>query len=265
MRQKMLLLGAILFGLLAFAMTYHQLEAEKRRIMGDSETVYLIALTRQMGPGEEIMQTDVTRKEVRRSREESGMFSSREIPWSEVSRVIGRQLEVSMAPGQILQNTDLKPVSQRQGFTGVIQRGLRAVAIPVDPVTSVNNLVQPNDNVDVIGTFRFPDVRGDTLLDTVTLTLLQNVKVLAVGNRWGAAALDPTGSRSYGTVTLLLYPDEVEMMIFASQKGKLSLALRNFDDEVITRELESRSVNFKLLEKEIPRYNEQRQQRRMMK
>lgn len=66
-------------------------------------------------------------------------------------------------------------------------------------------------------------------------------------------------------MTLLLYPDEVEMMIFASQKGKLSLALRNFDDEVITRELESRSVNFKLLEKEIPRYNEQRQQRRMMK
>ncbi len=266
MRQKMLLLGAVLFGLLAFAMTYHQLEAEKRRIMGDSETVYLIALSRQMGPGEEITQNDIIRKEVRRSRDESGMLTSREIPWNEVPRVIGRQLETSMAAGQVLQNTDLKPVSQRQGFTAVIQRGLRAVAIPVDPVTSVNNLVQPNDNVDVIGTFRFPDVRGDTSLDTVTLTLLQNVRVLAVGNRWGVVgASDPAASRSYGTVTLLLHPDEVEMMIFASQKGKLSLALRNFDDEVITRELESRSVNFKLLETEIPKYNEKRQNRRMMK
>ena len=43
---------------------------------------------------------------------------------------------------------------------------------------------QLNDNVDVLGTFRFPDLRGDNSLDTVTITILQNVKVLAVGNRW---------------------------------------------------------------------------------
>ena len=263
MRQKMLLLGAVFFGVIAFVLTYQQLEAERRSIRGTSQTVVLIRLTRNMVEGDELKQGDLARFETERRPTEGGL--SREIPWSEVSRVIGRRLEVSMSAGQILQSTDLKPLSQRQGFSGVIQQDYRAVAIPVDPVSSVNNLIQPNDNVDVIGTFRFPDVRGDSSLDTVTLTILQNVKVLAVGNRWGANALDPNAARSYGTVTLLLYPEEVEMIVFAAQKGKLTLSLRNFEDERIERDIESRSVNFKLLEQEIPKYNQKREQRRMLK
>lgn len=261
MRQKFLLLGAVVFGLLAFVLSYQQLEAEKRRIIGDSETVVLIKLAVDKAPNEELQPGDLVRYPVRRSREMQSM--SREIPWSEVSRVIGRQLETTMTAGQVLQSTDLKPMTQRQGFNGVIRPGMRAVAIPVDPVSSVNNLIQPNDDVDVISTFRFPDVRGDSSLDTVTLTILQDVKVLAVGNRWGSASLDPTGARSYGTVTLLLYPEEVEMIIFASQKGKLNLSLRNFEDVKISRETEKRSVNFKQLEKEIPTYNQRREEDRM--
>ena len=54
MRQKLLLLGAVVFGLLAFVLTYRQLEAEKRRILGDSETVVLIRITRNMVENEEI-------------------------------------------------------------------------------------------------------------------------------------------------------------------------------------------------------------------
>lgn len=158
MRQKLLLLGAVVFGLLAFVLTYRQLEAEKRRILGDSETVVLIRITRNMVENEEIRETDVARHPVQRRREARGF--SREIPWSEVSRVIGRRLETSMSANQILLSTDLKPMSRRQGFTGVIQSGWRAVSIPVDPISSVNYLIQPGDNVDVIGTFRFPDVRG---------------------------------------------------------------------------------------------------------
>ena len=263
MRHKMLLLGAVLFGVIAFVLTYQQLEAERRSIRGTSETVMLIRLTRDKAEGEELRQEDLARYEAQRRPGEGGM--SRDIPWTEASRVVGRRLEVSMRAGQTLQSTDLKPISQRQGFSGVIRQDYRAVSIPVDSVSSVNNLIQPNDNVDVIGTFRFSDVRGDSSLDTVTLTILQDVKVLAVGNRWGAASLDPTGNRTYGTVTLLLYPEEVEMIVFASQKGKLTLSLRNFEDERIERNIESRSVNFKLLEQEIPKYNQKRQERRSYK
>ena len=262
MRQKTLLLLAVVFGIVAFALTYQQLEAEKRRIRGDSEKVLLIRVTRNMVEGEVIREGDLAKTEVDRKRDSN--LVSRELEWKEVASVVGRELDTSVSANQLLQRTDLKPLTQRHGFNGVVQQGWRAVSIPVDPVSSVNNLVQPNDNVDVIGTFRFPDVRGDASLDTVTLTLLQDVKVLAVGNRWGSRSIDPTGSRSYGTVTLQLHPDEVEMIIFASQKGKLMLSLRNFEDERISRDIEKRSVNFKLLEQEIPKYNERREKRRRL-
>ena len=260
MRQRMLLVLAVIFGLLAFVLTYQQIEMEKRRIAGDSETVILIQVTRNMVEGETLTDKDVARYTVKRRKE--AMANSREIPWSQLYKVIDHKLDTSINKGQILQTTDLKFGSRRNGFSGIVQDGWRAVAIPVDPVSSVNNLIQPNDNVDVIGTFRFPDVRGDSALDTVTLTILQDVKVLAVGNRWRAPLGENAPAGNYGTVTLQLMPDEVEMLVFASQKGKISLSLRNFEDTRIFRDIEKRSVNFKLLEKEIPNYNIRREERR---
>ena len=260
MRQKMLLLLAVIFGLLAFMLTYRQLEAEKRRIAGDSETVVLIRAARNMVEGEVLTARDVVRYPVQRRRE--AMANSREIPWSQLYKVVNHKLDTSISKGQILQTTDIKFGARRNGFSGIVQDGWRAVAIPVDPVSSVNNLIQPGDNVDVIGTFRFPDVRGDSSLDTVTLTILQDVKVLAVGNRWQSQLPESGTGQTYGTITLQLMPDEVEMLTFASQKGRITLSLRNFEDTRISRDIEKRSVNFKLLEREIPNYNMRRENRR---
>ena len=263
MRQRFLLLGAVFFGVLAFILTYSQIDKEKRRLMGSSETVSLIQMRRNMVEGEELKETDLRRVEVKRQRDTVTL--SREIPWRDLSRIVGRKLDTTVVAGQILLTTDLKPISRRQGFTGIIQEGGRAVSIAVDAVSSVNNLIQPNDNVDIIGTFRFPDAQQGSALDTVTMTILQNVKVLAVGNQWREFRNEEGAmSRSYNTVTVLLWPAEVEMIVFASQKGRLSLSLRNYEDSSLDRDLEKRSVNFKMLEKEIPKYNKQREERRRL-
>lgn len=66
MRHKMLLLGAVLFGVIAFVLTYQQLEAERRSIRGTSETVMLIRLTRDKAEGEELRQEDLARYEAQR-------------------------------------------------------------------------------------------------------------------------------------------------------------------------------------------------------
>ena len=213
-----------------------------------------------MNEGEEITEADVVRYQTRRNKE--AQMISREIPWSELAMVVGRKLATSVSKDQTLQTTDLQQPTYRNSFNNIINRSMRAVALPVDPVSSVNYLIQPNDNVDVIGTFRFPSVKGNAELDTITLTILQDVKVLAVGNRWGASSIDPRGNRNYGTITLQVYPDEVEMLIFAAQKGTLSFSLRNYEDRSIDRNIESRRVNFAMLEKEIPNYNKRRKDRR---
>ena len=260
MRQKVLLLLAIICGLLAFLLTYQQLEMEKRRIAGDAETAVLIKVNRDMNEGEEITEADVVRYEVSRKREEQML--SREIPYSDISMVIGRKLATAVSKNQTLQSTDLQLPTQRNGFNSVVRKDMRAISLPVDPVSSVNYLIQPNDNVDVIGTFRFPNSSADAELDTLTITILQDAKVLAVGNRWGSGAIDPYNNRNYGTITLQVYPDEVEMLIFASQKGSLSFSLRNYEDRSINTAIESRQVDFKMLKEEIRNYNTRRRMRR---
>ena len=118
--------------------------------------------------------------------------------------------------------------------------------------------------MDIIGTFRFPDAKGDSSLDTVTLTILQRVRVIATGTDMGVLASSGNQemrSRGYSTVTLELTPKEVEMIIFASQKGRLHLSLRNYEESAITKELQS--VNWNFLQKHIPSYTQERE--RMMK
>ena len=247
MKQKLLLIIAVVFGLLAFFLTYQQLEAEKRRIDGDAEHVVLIKFTRNMAEGDEITAADVERYEIKRKQDKQML--SRDVLYSELHMVVGRKLATSVAKGQILQSTDLQSPTPRNSFNNNINRSMRAISLPVDPVSSVNYLIQPLDNVDVIGTFRFPNAKGSEL-ETVTMTILQDVKVLAVGNRWGKGAIDPA---------------EVEMLVFASQKGSLSFALRKYNDSVIERDVEKRQVNFNLLQNEIPKYNEQRRQMRLQR
>ena len=255
MKQKLLLLAAVFFGFLAFILSYRQIQHEREKLQRGSVTEIVIKVTRNMAAGEEITEADIARLEIQRSA--NLPYAMREIPWSQSASVIGRKLETSVSAGTPLLATDLKALSQRQGFNGIIRPGMRAISIAVDNVGSVSNLVMPNDNVDIIGTFHFPDVKGDASLDTVTLTILQNVKILAVGNRWGNRYLSPDEPRSaYGTVTILVWPEEVEMLIFAAKKGSLSLSLRNFEDSRINRSLEGHSVNFKELERQIPAFNQ---------
>ena len=69
MRQKMLLLLAVIFGLLAFMLTYKQLEHEKAKIRGTSEERLLIQIKNSMVEGQEIKLADIAPHRVRRERD----------------------------------------------------------------------------------------------------------------------------------------------------------------------------------------------------
>ena len=260
MRQKMLLLAAVFFGVLAFILAYQQLNYEKRRIRGEAGEYYVIQLTRDISGTEELKDGDFTRFKVKRLKQNRKM--SREIPWDKNKLLIGRQLESAKDKGDILHWTDLKPAARRRtGLSSQVPNGWRAVSISSDSISSVSNLVQPEDHIDIIGTFRFPNMQGEKGFDTVTLTILQNVVVLATGSDWGRYSSVGTSMRrrGYSSVTLALTPKEAEMIIFASSKGKLTLTLRNFEETQIAHDLQT--VNFRFLEKNIPVYNQEREKR----
>ena len=87
--------------------------------------------------------------------------------------------------------------------------------------------MRPNDHIDVIGTFKDPDTNQQ-----VAHTLLQNVVVLATGKITGNTNINllAEGERTYGNVTLMVVPEEGEILTLAQELGALTLALRNEDD-----------------------------------
>jgi pilus assembly protein CpaB len=90
----------------------------------------------------------------------------------------------------------------------------RAVSIPVNPVTGVAGFVLPGNLIDVLQTRR----------DGGTLTLLENIKVLAVDQE---ASPDKDKPAIVKSVTLELTPEQTETLVGATQTGSIHLALRN--------------------------------------
>lgn len=124
-------------------------------------------------------------------------------------------------PGEPIRHEKLAK-SDRGYLSAILPRGQRAVAVPVEAVTTAGGFVLPNDHVDVLITMR----SGNTI---VTETLLTNVRVLAVDQ---IIQESEDGSKSVvgDTATLQLSADHATLVTRMQRLGRLSLVLRSIED-----------------------------------
>ena len=122
--------------------------------------------------------------------------------------------------------------SDRGYLSAILPRGARAVAIPVEAVTSAGGFVLPNDHVDVVLTTAESDPGGTT--DVSSEVLFSNIRVLAVDQ---VIEEKEDGSKSVigDTATLQVTPEQAQELTrartLASQRnGSLSLVLRSVED-----------------------------------
>ncbi len=107
------------------------------------------------------------------------------------------------------------------GISATIPPGYRAVSVPVNDVSGVSGLVQPGSRVDVLFT------RPGSMVEAITSTILQNVKVLAVGRAiFPNQVLDPKAAK-LPVATLLVTPPDAQKLELAKNEGRISLSLRN--------------------------------------
>ena len=167
MKQKLLLIAALFFGILAFLLSYYQIKYEKDKIRGLARAAIVVKMKKDMVEGETLRDSDIEQERVLRQ----ASIKTKEIEWGQKHIVVGKKLSRSVKKGEILTFYDLQ-IEQgtgREGLAGIIKMGQRAISISVDATASVNGLVRPNHHVDIIGTFKFPEMRGDKALDTITL------------------------------------------------------------------------------------------------
>lgn len=142
------------------------------------------------------------------------------------SYVLDQRVLVPLHAGDMLLWTQFETLKPER-LAARIQSGSRAITIDVSKKTSVGGWIRPNDHVDIIGTFRDP-----ASSDNSAVTLLQNVVVLATGKLTGTTNFNlvPESQRDYSNVTLLVLPEEAQLLTLASELGPLTLALRNEED-----------------------------------
>ncbi len=264
MKQKIILLVALLAGLAAFILSKQNYESFKAEYQRQFNTVTVIAAARDLVPGTKITLDDIGKKSVFAKAVTGRVFKEDEFP-----ELIGKKVLFMVKTGTPLNWNDVDmPYRGLSGLSGMIVRGERAIAFAVDNVSAVSGHVKPNDHVDILGTFNFPGQgkghSGGGLAETVTLTILQDVTILATGRNTGRRGLEMEvserfGGEQYNAVTVAVTPREAEMLIFASSKGKLALALRNREDVSVEKQLGS--VDFQQLEKNFNALNAGRQQR----
>src|SRR5260370_17668067 len=105
--------------------------------------------------------------------------------------------------------------------------GMRALSVAVNEVVGVAGFVIPGTMVDVLVTGNVGGAgRGGT--ENITRTILENVKVLAAGQK---IEQDREGKpQTVPVITLLVTPDDAARLTMASTEGKIQLALRNTVD-----------------------------------
>ncbi len=142
---------------------------------------------------------------------------------TKLEQLKGRRARQKIFAGEPVLEQKLLPKGEAGARpTDHVPPGYRVVAVRVDAQATGGYLVKPGDRVDLIVHMKKNPARN--VLEETTRTFLQNVKVFAVNSEY----TEKNGQKviTAKTVSLLVTPEQAEKVTFASQLGKIVLALR---------------------------------------
>jgi len=210
-----LLIAAVL-GLLAGAIALGSLRAQERQVREGWELMQVLAAAQDLEEGEVLTFEMVATRRI----PEQFVTDSVVLP-DFAQSVIGQRLIAPMRAGDPILWSHFETARGLDKLSSAIMRKGRAITIRVTDQTSVGGWIRPNDHVDVIGTFRDPATQ-----ELASATLLQNVLVLATGKNTGSSPVFGDG-RAYSDISLLVLPEEAEILVLAQELGSLTFVLRN--------------------------------------
>jgi pilus assembly protein CpaB len=143
------------------------------------------------------------------------------------------RLAISDIPvGAPVLESSLAPQNSSAGVMSyIIKPGKRAITVAVNEVVGVAGFVLPNSMVDVVATVDSPYTKAQGKDNRISKIVLQNVRVLAVGQILEQKEGKPV---SVPTVTLDVTPEDAEKLALASE-NKVQLILRHLDDTEVAK------------------------------
>ena len=244
MKNPRALALSIFMGLIALLMQYSCIKKERDVLLSDSQLIPTVIAVRNIPKNVKLDET---------------MFKVDNVPKKWVQPGALQKLEevdgqISASPIQMNEQVlSTKLVSlEDAGLAFKVPKRKRGIAMAVYEVNAVGGHVKPGNYIDVLGSFDFGE--GDKS-DLRTVTLFQNVLVLAVGDDLGqsnpqtldaAAAQDNyvrNTTRNNGTIVVSLSPLDCQKVTLAQEMGSLSLSLRSLWEDQRFVDLEKTSIH----------------------
>jgi pilus assembly protein CpaB len=141
--------------------------------------------------------------------------------------MIGAVVRKRIAAGEpIIDGAVVKP-GERGFLAAVLEPGMRAVSVPINPTSANSGLIFPGDRVDLILTQSLVTSEADGSVRRVSETVLDNIRIIAMGAETSDDPQEGQSNEKAKTATFEVTPQQAEKVALLTELGKLSLSLRS--------------------------------------
>lgn len=141
----------------------------------------------------------------------------------------GRVLATAVRSGETILSSHLAQ-GPGAGFSAQLPSGMRALTFPVNEEASIAGMLAPGDRIDILFTTTAAN-------ESVTVPLLLGVPVIATGLRTQSNENSLPGKLQgpFRTITVCVTPADAAKITLAQEAGRVTVALRQPQDETPTR------------------------------
>lgn len=222
LKGKTPLIVAAVLGLLAFVVSWSAIKKREADVRKGWNLVPVVVTAVDISEGTVVTIDMISQRSIPEQFVTSSIVKPDSAPY-----IVGQKVLVPLQAGDPLLWSQFETTKAAERLSSKVQKKARAITIGAGQTQSVGGWVRPNDHIDLIGTFKDPSTG-----EQVAVTLMQNVIVLATGKITGTTNINlvAEGERNYSNVSLLVLPDEAEILVLAQDLGSLTMSLRNEDD-----------------------------------
>ncbi len=222
LKGKAPLVIALVLGFMAALIAYRTMKRHEEQVKEGWNLVPVVVANRDVQEGSSLEWDMVAEHQMPEQ-----FVTTSVVDPKQLERVVGQKLMVPLQRGDPILWSHFRSDGSNVRLSNVVSRAMRAIGIQVGGADAVSNMVRPNDHIDILGTFA-----DERKMGMVTVTLMQDVIVMATGQVTGNTNLSllDDSQKDYSTLTLLVLPEQAEMLVLASRLGSLVVTLRNPED-----------------------------------
>ena len=210
---------ALVLGLVAALVARSMMSQNKGPSQPDGKFTQIVTVKDGVAPGTELTPAELHVGQILAESAPEGTFTN-------INDVAGRVTTLQLVKGQPVIESLLAPIGTGSGLQALVPEGMRAITVEVNEFSGVAGLLLPGCNVDVIATII--DSEDE---EKLARTIVENVRVISVGQRMSSKDEGEEGERMSKSVTLIASPQDAEAIELAAATGRPRLVLRGGNDQ----------------------------------